>query len=186
MTKRKQNLKSAIRQDAILEHISGITGTSFYVSGATTLYLLSGLPVEGYFLHFYGDPEALLNFFKHDSIGKKFQQLGYDANSDTWACSVEGKNVLISHYASARELLHGARKFAETIGVPVLSLYVSLNEKKFGKILDVSDGYSDYSNKIIRLSDRHHEVFWGHPSFLLSLCYYASMFGLTPEEKFPA
>jgi tRNA nucleotidyltransferase/poly(A) polymerase len=184
MTKRKQNLKSAINQDAILVHISGISGTSFYLSGATTLYLLSGLPVEGYYLHFYGDPVALLHFFKHDPVGINFQQLGYDKTSDTWVCSVEGKNVLISHYASARELLHGARKFAEAIGVPVLSQYVSLNEKNFGKILDIANGYDDFSNKIIRLAESYNEAFLGHPSFLLSLCYYAAKFGLTPEEKF--
>jgi tRNA nucleotidyltransferase/poly(A) polymerase len=182
--KRKPNLRHAIEQDEILQSFSLIQGVTFYVGGATVLYMLSKMPIEGYYLHFYGAADALHDFFKHDMVGKKIQQIVYDEFSRTWACSFEGKNILVTNYPTARQLSEGMLKFSEAIGIPVLSLYVSLGKKDFGKLFDNCDGYADFGNNIIRASDNINEAFWGHPGFLLSLCYYTSKFCLVPDDGF--
>jgi poly(A) polymerase len=181
--KRKPNLKNDILGDEVLKSISAISGTTFYASGTTVLDLLLKQPVEGCYLHFSGDKEALLHFFDNDPIGRKFNLIAYHEISETWACSVEGKNVLISHYNSAQALSKGIKNCASSIGIPVLSLYVPLNGKSPGKIFSLHNGYEDYCDKSMRLGDKSSEAFWNHPSFLLSLCYYVSRYDLTPDES---
>lgn len=181
--KRKQNLKNEILQDEILKSISAISGTTFYASGTTVLDLLSKQPVEGCYLHFSGDKGALLSYFDIDPVGKEFHIISYHENSETWACSVEGKNVLITHYNSAKALTGGIKNCAASIGIPVLSLYVSLNGRNPGKLFSLQNGYEDYCDKSMKLAGEASEAFWSHPSFLLSLCYYVSRFDLTPDES---
>ncbi len=181
--KRKQNLKSEILRDEILKSISEISGTTFYASGTTVLDLLSKQPIEGYFLHFCGDKKAFIRFIEDTPSGKKFELISYSESVQTWTFSLGRKNVLVSFYNSARQLNEGLKRSSQTIGIPVLSMYVSLQQKSLGRVYDPFEGYEDYSGNALRIGDRFSEAFWSHPSFLLSICYYAAKYSFIPDTS---